>query len=175
MEEWKDVVGFPGYQVSNEGRVRSYNKITSNARYSVRHWKSRILKPKINPKDRISRYNLWRDGKEYTVQVHRLVAEAFIPGDTSLTVNHKDGNRQNNVVENLEWLSIADNIRHAFITGLVTSQKQCILMDSNGAKKTFRSQAEASRYLGRNTGYVNDKINHGGVIKSAGGECYTIS
>lgn len=175
MEEWRDVVGFPGYQVSNLGRVRTYNKVTSSARFPVRHWKSRILKPKIGRKDRISRYSLWKDGKDYTVQVHRLVAEAFIPGDTSLTVNHKDGNRQNNTVENLEWLSLADNIRHAFRTGLMKSQKPCVLMDSSGNKQSFRSQADASRYLGRSIGYINDKVMHGGKIHSVSGERYTIA
>jgi hypothetical protein len=174
MEEWRDIVNFPGYQVSDAGRVRSHNKVTSSARFPVRHWKDRVLKPKINPKDRISRYSLWKDGKEYTVQAHRLVAEAFIPGDTSLTVNHKDGNRQNNTVDNLEWLSIGDNIRHAFITGLATNQKACRLVDESGRETIFHSQAEASRYIGRSTGYINAKIMHGGVINSASGKRYRL-
>lgn len=174
MEEWRDVIGFPGYEVSNQGRVRTHNKITYTKRHGYRHWKDRILKPKINPKDRISRYNLWRDGKEYTVQVHRIVAEAFIPGDTSLTVNHKDGNRQNNTVENLEWLSLADNIRHGFVTGLYPTQKQCMLVGQKGECLTFRSHSEAARFLGRSHGYIGEKIANGGNIRSATGSEYYV-
>lgn len=174
MEEWRDIVNFPGYQVSDVGRVRSHNKVTSSARFPVRHWKDRILKPKVSAKDRISRYSLWKDGKEYTVQAHRLVAEAFIPGDTSLTVNHKDGNRQNNTVDNLEWLSIGDNIRHAFMTGLVNNQTSCSLINTAGKTKRFRSMSEASRYIGRNPGYISGRIKQGGKIISSGGEIYAI-
>jgi hypothetical protein len=174
MEEWRDIVNFPGYQVSDAGRVRSHNKVTSSARFPVRHWKDRILKPKVSAKDRISRYSLWKDGKEHTVQAHRLVAEAFIPGDTSLTVNHKDGNRQNNTVDNLEWLSIGDNIRHAFVTGLVKNQTSCSLVNASGDKKRFRSMAEASRYIGRSPGYISGKIKQGGTIISTGGEVYSV-
>lgn len=59
-------------------------------------------------------------GKLYSASIHRLLAEAFIPNDdiTKDTVNHKDGNKLNNSLSNLEWCSNADNIRHAFSSGL---------------------------------------------------------
>lgn len=61
------------------------------------------------------------NGKSYTRQVHRLVADAFIPNPENLpTVNHIDGCKENNVVTNLEWMSILDNVRHAWNTGLAT-------------------------------------------------------
>lgn len=176
MEEWRDVPGFPGYQVSNIGRVRTYNKITSSARFSIRHWKSRILKQKMHHKDHYLRVDLWKDGAPHTVLVHRLVADAFIPtDDNGLTVNHIDGNKSNNCRENLEWVSLSDNIRHAFRTGLIRTQKPCVLIDLSGNKQAFNSQAEASRYLGRNNGYINTKIIRGGVIVSANGNQYTLA
>lgn len=176
MEEWKDIVGFPGYQVSNVGNVRSYNKVTSSARFKVRHWKNRVIQQKIHHKDHYARVDLWKDGKPYTVLVHRLVAEAFIATDnTKQTINHKDGNKLNNVVDNLEWLSLADNIKHGFVTGLYPTQKSCVLVDTNGNTIPFRSQSEASRFLGRNAGYVNYMIQKGvTILRSTNGNFFTL-
>lgn len=155
MEEWRDIQNFPGYQVSNEGRVRSYNKVTYTNRHGFRQWQDRIIRQKVHHKDRYARVSLWRNGKDYTVLVHRLVAEAFVPTDNSrLTVNHKDGNKANNTAENLEWMTLQDNIKHEFETGLATNQKQCALQDEKGEIHVFRSQSEASRFVGRNHGYV---------------------
>ena len=65
------------------------------------------------------RVDLWKDGKPKTFLVARLVATTFLEDliDTDMTVNHKDGNRLNNNIENLEWLSRADNIRYGFQNG----------------------------------------------------------
>lgn len=154
QEEWKDIKGFPGYQVSNYGRVRSHNKVTSSARYSHREWKNRILKQKVSTKDKCHRICLWDANGEHTFLVHRLEADAFLGEYPGMTVNHKDGNRHNNRIDNLEWLTIGDNIRHAFQTGLA-SQIPCTLIAESGERYNFRSMAEASRWLGRNTGYVS--------------------
>ena len=90
MEIWKDIEGYEGlYQVSNEGRVRS-----------VRN--NKILKPSNLDKYPIVIFSV--DGKRFGKRVHRLVAEAFIPNPQNLPcVNHKDENKTNNKVENLEW------------------------------------------------------------------------
>ena len=65
---------------------------------------------------------MYKDNKQYTFILSRLIAKAFIPNPQHLaTVNHKDGNPLNNRVENLEWLSNEDNIRHAYKTGLQKS------------------------------------------------------
>lgn len=90
MEIWKDIEGYEGlYQVSNEGMVKSLRN-------------NKILKPSNLEKYPIVIFSV--DGKRFGKHVHRLVAEAFIPNPQNLPcVNHKDENKTNNKVENLEW------------------------------------------------------------------------
>lgn len=176
MELWKDIPGYEGiYQASNCGQIRSTpGKVTSNKRYGVRHWESRILKGRGNNAVTGSRVSLWKDGKVKDWLVARLVAMTFLgEPQEGYTVNHKDGNRFNNHIDNLEWLSRGDNIRHGFKTGLYHSQKSVIL--TNGAvKRTFRSMAEASRFLGRSNGYVSECHTKRRKIKSSSGVLYGI-
>ena len=116
MEEWRDIKNYPGYQVSNLGRVRTHNKTSNTSMHQNRHWKNRILCFKKCKENIGNRVDLWKDGKPHTFLVHRLVATTFLEDliDTDMTVNHKDGNRYNNNVENLEWLSLKSNIIHAY-------------------------------------------------------------
>ena len=159
MEIWKDIPGYEGlYQASNTGLIRSVEgKTTSSSRYAVRHWKSRILKGRgDNPKTG-KRVNLWKDGKPKDFLVARLVALTFLgEPQQGFTVNHKDGNRMNNAIDNLEWLSLADNIRHGFATGLYP-QKSVTLVYENKST-TFPSYAKASAHIGRCSGYISDCI-----------------
>ena len=92
-EYWKPVVGYEGlYMVSNWGRVKS-----------IKFGKERILKPVTNSSGYLL-VGLYKNNIEKKYSVHRLVAEAFIPNPYNLPqVNHKDENKQNNVVSNLEW------------------------------------------------------------------------
>ena len=133
MEEWKDIPGYEGlYQASNFGRIRTCEgKTTSNARFGVRVWKQRIMKPKraANKNGRIDlRVELWKDGKHKTLLVSRLVAFTWCEGyKDGWTVNHKNGNQLDNRAENLEWLSHGDNIRHGFANGLYP--QACFMSD----------------------------------------------
>jgi hypothetical protein len=177
MEEWKDIPNYEGlYQASSEGRIRTVEgKTTSNAIHKERHWKSRIMKGRGDNYITGKRVGLWKDGKCKDFLVARLVALTFLgdPPD-GYTVNHKDGNRMNNAVFNLEWLSLADNIRHGFDTGLYAkSQKRVRLITSNEVLE-FRSRSEASRYLGRNSGYVSLCISEGRQAVSKQGITYEI-
>ena len=92
-EIWKDIKEYEGhYQVSNLSRVKS-----------IKFGKERILKP-VTDRHGYSIVGLWKNNKQKTYKVHRLVAEAFIPNPYNLPqVNHKDENPLNNNVNNLEW------------------------------------------------------------------------
>ncbi len=99
LEIWKDVEGYEGkYQVSTWGRVRG---------------RKGILKPYLNYNG-YEKVELWNGDIGRKFRVHRLVAMAFIPNPNELPqVNHKDGNRTNNSVTNLEWVTNAENAQKA--------------------------------------------------------------
>lgn len=102
MEEiWKDIKGTNGnYQISNKGRVKSLIRNTPKI-MRLKDWKG------------YKKVGIRIDGKQKDYRVHRLVAEAFIPNPNNLSnVNHKDYNRDNNVVDNLEWSTHDENAKH---------------------------------------------------------------
>ena len=119
MEEiWKDIAGYEGlYQISNKGRVKSLNRLVKDTtKDRVQKIRGRILKYCDNGKGYKMVYlNKNRERKNY--YVHRLVAETFIPNPKQLPeVNHKDLNKANNKISNLEWITELDNKRHYRMT-----------------------------------------------------------
>jgi hypothetical protein len=89
------------------------------------------------------RFNLWFNGKNKTVLLHRLVAETFLPNPENLeTVNHKDGNKENNHVDNLEWMTYGDNTKDSF----TRPHTVCHPVQVRGV--TYRSKREAERETG---------------------------
>lgn len=167
MEAWKPIPGYEGiYEASNLGRIRTApGKTTDSIKHGTRHWKVRVLKPKIQnpPKRTDERVTLWKDKAPKDYLVSRLVASAWIrPPLEKETVNHINGNYHDNRPENLEWISLSENITHGFNTGLYSSiQKQIWLVDENGYEIGFASYSEADRYLGRHNGYVSQAIKRG--------------
>ena len=110
MEEWKNVIGYEGlYEVSSYGRVRSLNRYVEYSNGRICLHKGKVLSPAKN------RYGylvvvLSCNEKRKTITVHRLVAQAFIPNpDDLLEVNHKDEDKTNNNVTNLEWCTAKYN------------------------------------------------------------------
>ena len=181
MEQWKPIPGYEGlYEASELGRIRTADgKTTSNERYEKRVWKQRILKQKFQRRKSngkyVARVSLWKDGSEKTWLVARLVALAWCDGFyDGMTVNHKNGDTLNNKPENLEWVTIEENIKHGFDNVLFSSQKPCLLIDEKGNRKWYRSQCDASRGIGRHSGYIWDCIKFNRPIKSSDGKMFSI-
>lgn len=128
-EIWRKIPEFEqNYEVSNLGRVRSihgYGGVPSG------HIKATNVCSKG-----YSIIKLYRDNKCFNDLIHRCVAKAFIPNPTSKeTVNHIDGNKQNNCVENLEWVTYSENHLHAFATGLRKPSKNWLGKKFGGTSK----------------------------------------
>jgi len=113
-EVWKPIKGFQFYQVSDRGRVRSIDRYY--------RYKRRLIKGKLLALYWDGRYQIVclydrYEKKKHTKGIHRLVAEAFLKRHHSHTqVNHKDGDRRHNWVDNLEWCTVKQNVRHAHRT-----------------------------------------------------------
>ncbi len=117
-EIWKAVADSNGeYHISNHGRVKSY-----------KCGKERILKPYLLGGGLpYYAYSLHIKNKRKICKVHRLVALAFIPNpDNKPQVNHKDGNKTNNHINNLEWVTHQENVQHAWDTGLFEGKRLAI-------------------------------------------------
>lgn len=110
MEQWKDIPGYNGtYQASNSGLVRSFARSTEPRMITPTTVKPGYLRLKL--------------GHSGSYLVHRLVALAFIPNPLELkTVNHINGIKTDNRVENLEWMSHKHNVQHAHLNGLVKTR-----------------------------------------------------
>ena len=114
MEEiWKDIEGYENlYQVSNQGRIKRKDTFVNHNKGGFRLWKGRILKQ--NTVYGYKQVILHKNGDAKCFRVHRLVAKAFIPNPDNLPeVNHKDCNRSNNFIENLEWCTSEYNINYS--------------------------------------------------------------
>ena len=176
MEQWKAIPGYEGiYEASNYGRIRSAEgKTTFSSRHGVVHWKQRLIKQHYmhhkrngNPR-KDARITLWKDKEPHYHLVARLIAMTWCEGyGNGMTVNHIDGNTENNNADNLEWVSLAENIRKGFKNGLYPC-KPCSLVDAEGNRIDFRSYSEASRFLGKNTQYVSDAIAKGRLTINGG-------
>jgi hypothetical protein len=157
-EIWKDAVGYEGiYEISNTGKVRTKeDKTTFTKRHGIRRWSQRTLKQKVS-KDKTCRVSLWKDGKEKTWLVHRLVAFAYLPLVVDKDcVNHMDGNRMNNAVTNLEWCNHTENNNHAFDNKLIKTASEIMLINKETKEEhVFRSMARAGKFLNRNPGTIS--------------------
>ena len=115
MENWKCIKGFEGiYQISNLGRVRRWRK-------KQKFWF--VLKP-LNHSAGYKRVKLRNKGNDRDAYIHILVIEAFKPNETGEVVNHIDGNRENNALENLEYVSQRENISHGKIVKKFTGTRK---------------------------------------------------
>jgi hypothetical protein len=115
-EYWSDITDFEGvYQVSNWGNVR---RIKAGKGAQLRN-----KKPTVDTHG-YAVVTLWQNNKQSRKYIHRLIAEAFVEGDTSLTIDHIDGNKLNNSLSNLEWVSKSENTKRQHQTGLASTETQ---------------------------------------------------
>lgn len=114
MEEWRTIEGYPRYSVSNKGRVR--NNLTGH-----------LMKGGLNPDGYHVVHLTYAPCKSDNVRIHRLVGVAFIPNpDNKPQINHIDGVKTNNTVENLEWVTNLENSLHSWnVLGRTVSKETC--------------------------------------------------
>ena len=180
MEQWRDIPGYEGiYQASNMGNIRTCEgKTTYSKRHGLRHWKQRFIKQRVyfNSRGRAdARVILWKDGKEKTWLVSRLVGLAWCTGyGEGMTINHINGDHHDNRSANLEWVTLSENIKKGFETGLFSKNQISICLHSEGNDLLFPSMAEASRYIGRNQGYVSACVIKNKCATSKEGKRYTV-
>lgn len=142
LEQWKDVIGYENlYKISNIGKIKSLPKTVNRGKFGTRYREEITLKQTFTPKG-YNRIILRNNNIKKNFFTHRLVAMAFIPNPLSLPqINHINGVKDDNRVENLEWCTNSHNILHAFSTGLKKPTKGTI----NGMSKLNEAQVLAIR------------------------------
>ena len=156
------------YQVSNLGRIKGIKReVLRNG--NVYRWKERILTPQIE-KNGYIRFILSKNGKMYRILIHRAVAEAFIENKQNKPqVNHKNGNKKDNTVKNLEWVTAQENTLHSLKNGLRKPQKTKRIIQLDEKNKFIRiwnSAREAGNYLNISYNLIYECCR--GKIKKAG-------
>lgn len=186
IEEWKDIPGYEGmYQVSSFGRVKSVRKFKKSKHGCNIALEEKVIRPFVKSKKaNYLRVSLIKDGKRTKYSVHRLVAMAFIPNPNNLPqVNHKDENKENNRVDNLEWCDGKYNINYGTARERITKTQmetmstmkkvQCI--ETGVIYKSIKDAGRKLNICAENISAVcNQTVRHNGkgvkyIIKTAGG------
>ena len=159
-EIWCPIKGYEGlYEVSDKGRVRS-----------IKFGKERILKPLRNTCGYLQ-VQLWKNGEQKMYLVHRLVAQTFTPNPDNLTeVNHKDEDKDNNSVQNLEWCDRKYNINYGNRNQMVSIKLSKPILQYTKSGEFVR-EWKSTHDVERNLGYFHNFISYccNGKLKSAYG------
>jgi hypothetical protein len=156
MEIWKTIEGFENYQVSNLGNVKSFQR-----------GKIKILKRRIT-KLGYDRVCLRNENLIKDQFVHRLVAKAFLnndPNNFKIEVNHIDGNKLNNCVDNLEWCTTLENLLHSYKLGR-NKKKTAVVAYNDFEEIYFDNQIEAGKYVGKHESGIRNCLR--GKAKTCG-------
>lgn len=148
-ECWKDIKGYEKYQISNFGRVRRKAKIVKVGIKNVKKAfkEEQLLKPLKFTKGYLG-IKLYNNSGAKNYKIHRLVAEAFIPNPDNLEqVNHIDGDKTNNKVNNLEWCSCQENMEHSYRIGLRDKTKLAENMRKLGKSKKGLESRWKKKYV----------------------------
>lgn len=153
QEVWLPVVGFEEYYlISNTGKI-----------FSIRSQRELIVKPKHTGYMDIE---LNINGKVYYKRIHRLVAEAFIPNpENKPYINHKDGNKLNNNVTNLEWCTNSENMIHAFQMGLELPQYQTYYLYNQFISQEVVGLDNLSKITGYNKSWLLQLVKNKRVLE----------
>ena len=143
-EIWKPILGFDKYYVSNHGRVKKYTE-----RYNDFY----LLQSTINKNTNRPYISLYNQNKRKNLSLSRIVAQTFIPHEEKEnTVNHKDGNVDNNHVNNLEWVTQSENNKHTYRTlnrQIVNKRKYKFDKLLYRGKYEFKTVAAFARFIGK--------------------------
>lgn len=157
LESWKTIIineQKTNYEISSFGRARNVNRLL---------YKNKgILKSKFNKQNGYYQVILHINNKKYYRYIHRLVAKAFILNINNVSeVNHKDGNKINNYVNNLEWVTPKENMKHAFDNILVKGTQKPVLIYTLDGKfvQEYPSISEAIRQINPNKTYKTLGLN----------------
>lgn len=157
MEVWKDISGYEGhYQVSNCGRIKS-----------LKYGKETIMSEKLNSMGYVD-IIFTKSNEQKSIRVHRIVAEAFLDNSQGYPViNHIDGDKKNNHIDNLEWCTYSHNNKQAYLQGQ-NKTKPIIQLTLDGVFiKEWNSMKEASEAVGAHSSNIRKCIQQ--KIKTAGG------
>lgn len=149
---WKPILGFEGlYEINNIGEIKSLDRVHKNVSYNARLTRSKFLKPNINNSGYLNVRLKDSDENVKTYLVHRLVALSFIRNtENKEYVNHIDGNKLNNNINNLEWSTPSENNFHSIKSNLNKCTRSVIMVNSLSKEiiKIFPSLHEADRQTG---------------------------
>ena len=151
------IKGHESYLVSNLGNVKSLGKVVPFYKGGTKKYPERMLK--------LQKYRyVFVDIDCKKVLVHRLVAQAFIPNPLNKkVVNHKDGNKYNNCVENLEWATASENVKHSYKNGYQVKTSNKKIKDLNTGI-VYNSIKEYAKAVNLSCGYIYQRIYKGKLV-----------
>lgn len=164
-EIWKDVIGYEGcYQVSNLGGLKSISRKVKGRVGNIVIKKEKVMKQPLSSGAYV-RVSLCKNGSVKSFSLHRLIAEAFILNpENKPQVNHINGVKSDNRLDNLEWSTVSDNSKHAIGLGLITMShiKKKVINTQSG--RIYSSATEANNETNYSISYLCAML--GGIKKN---------